>query len=135
MTVIQFSQLEDLMAEPLSQANAVRVVVLDVTEQVSSQIPNLRQAGVGVHIRTLNDRGQVLACYLRVASIQLYNGRREGDPTWQAYDAAWNKAEQLKEQVVTHLKELGEQRGFAVVPAGIIDIGTIRPIPATWASK
>jgi len=32
--------------------------------------------------------------------MQLYNGRRDGDPAWQKYDVAWDKAEALKKRVV-----------------------------------
>jgi hypothetical protein len=97
--VIQFGQLEQFVAEPSCQGSVVRVAALDVTESVSSQIPGLRTASVGVHVRAINDVGHILACYLPVAQVQLFNGRRQGDPTWQKYDEAWEKAEALKECV------------------------------------
>ena len=94
--VIQFGQLEEFMAEPFVPGQVVRVVVLEISEGVSAQIPDLRQVSVGVHIRTVNSDEHVLACYLPVATVQLYNGRREGDPTWQKYDAAWEQAAALR---------------------------------------
>jgi hypothetical protein len=51
--------------------------------------------------------------------------RREGDPTWQEYDAVWEKAEALKGRV-------SAQMGFIVRDAGIIDLGQTRPLRATW---
>ncbi|MCB9005826.1 MAG: hypothetical protein H6656_00310 [Ardenticatenaceae bacterium] len=94
--VIQFGQLEEFMAEPFVPGQVVRVVVLEISEGVSAQIPDLRQVSVGVHVRTINRDEHILACYLPVATVQLYNGRREGDPTWQKYDAAWEQAAALR---------------------------------------
>src|SRR5690606_28364408 len=136
---LQFGKLEEFIQEDLHHDNVVRVVALDITESVSSQIPGLRMAGIGVHVRAINDAGQILACYLPVASIQLHNlqlsnGRREGDPTWQAYDEAWDKAEALKERVIAYLEQVAAEKGFAVRAAGVIDLGETRPLRATWVS-
>ena len=136
---LQFGKLEEFIQEDLHHGNVVRVVALDITESVSSQIPGLRMAGIGVHVRAINDAGQILACYLPVASIQLHNfqlsnGRREGDPTWQAYDEAWDKAEALKERVIAYLEQVAAEKGFAVRAAGVIDLGETRPLRATWVS-
>jgi hypothetical protein len=132
--VIQLAQLEEFVREVLHGGNLVRVVVLDVTESTSAQIPGLRTAGVGVHVRAINDDGHVLACYLPVANIQLFNGRREGDPTWQAYDEAWEKAEALKERVIAYLQDIAAEKGFTIRAAGVIDIGQTRLLRATWKS-
>ena len=69
--VIQFGQLEEFMAEPFVPDQVVRVVVLEISEGVSAQIPDLRQVSVGVHIRTVNSDEHVLACYLPVATVRL----------------------------------------------------------------
>lgn len=138
--VIQFGKLEEFVREDLGQGNPstgsgqalVRVVALDITESVSGQIPGLRTAGIGVHVRAINDAGHILACYLPVAHIQLYNGRREGDPTWQEYDAAWDKAEALKERVIAYLEQGASEKSYTVCAAGVIDIGEIQPLRATW---
>lgn len=132
--VIQLARLEEFVQEELHEGNLVRVVVLDVTESASSEAPGLRTAGVGVHVRAINDDGHILACYLPVASIQLFNGRRAGDPTWQAYDQAWEKAEALKERAVAYLQDAAAEKGFAVRAAGVIDMGETRPLRATWKS-
>lgn len=132
--VIQLARLEEFVQEELHGGNLVRVVVLDVTDSVSSQIPALRTAGVGVHVRAINDDGHILACYLPVASIQLFNGRRAGDPTWQAYDEAWEKAEALKERLIAYLRDIAAEKGFTVRDAGVIDLGEARPLRATWKS-
>lgn len=132
--VLQFGKLEEFVQEDLHHGNVVRVVALDITESVSAQIPGLRTAGIGVHVRAINDDGQILACYLPVAGIQLFNGRREGDPTWQAYDEAWDKAEALKERVIAYLEQIAAEKGFAIRAAGVIDIGETRPLRATWRS-
>ena len=121
-----------MVAELAGHKGVVRVVVLDVTESVSSQIPGLRLAGIGVHVRTINQVGQILACYLPVASIQLFNGRRAGDPTWEKYDEAWQKAEALKEQVIAYLQQEAAGKGVTVSAAGVIDIGDTRPLYASW---
>ncbi len=132
--IIQLAHLEELAEEELHEGNLVRVVVLDTTESASSEIPGLRTAGVGVHVRAINDAEHILACYLPVASIQLFNGRREGDPTWQAYDRAWEKAEALKARVVAYLQDIAAEKGFTVRASGVIDLGATRPLPATWKS-
>ena len=132
--VIQFGQLEQFVAEPSCRGSIVRVVALDVTESVSSQIPGLRTASVGVHVRAINDDGHILACYLPVVSVQLFNGRRQGDPTWQQYDEAWEKAEALKERVIAYLEQVAAEKGFAVRAAGVTHIGETRPLRATWKS-
>lgn len=132
--VIQFGKLEEFVQEELHHGNVVRVVTLDITESVSGQIPGLRTAGIGVHVRAINDAGHILACYLPVAHIQLYNGRREGDPTWQEYDQAWDRAEVLKERVIVYLEQVAAAKGFTVRAAGVIDIGETRPLRATWKS-
>ncbi len=67
--VIQFARLEEFITEELP--NTIRVTALDITESTSSQIPGLRLAGIGVHVRTINAEGHVLACYLPVASVQI----------------------------------------------------------------
>ena len=74
MKIIQFGRLEEFTAEDLSASNSVRVVILDISKSMSSQMPRLRQVSVGVHVRTINDAGHILACYLPVARLQLYNG-------------------------------------------------------------
>jgi len=132
--VIQFGQLEEFMAELFVPDQVVRVVVLEISEGVSAQIPDLRQVSVGVHVRTINSDGHILACYLPEVTVQLYNGRREGDPTWQKYDAAWEQAAALKDRVITTLQAVAAEKGFCVRAAGVIDLGEIRPLRATWQS-
>lgn len=140
--VLQFGKLEEFVQEDLHHGNVVRVVALDITESVSSQIPGLRMAGIGVHVRAINNAGQILACYLPVASIELFNGRREGDPTWQKYDEARDKAEALKERVIAYLEQIAAEKGFTTRAAGVIDIGETQPalslskwpLRATWKS-
>jgi hypothetical protein len=128
MVVIQFARLEELVAE--APPNIVRITALDVTESTSSQIPGLRLAGIGVHVRTISDEGHILACYLPVASVQIYEAvPRDSDPTRQEYDAAWERAEALKERVVVYLKE----KGCTVSSAGVIHMGNVRPLRGTWA--
>ena len=132
--VIQYGKLEEFVAESPGQDSVVRVVVLDITESVSSQISGLRTASIGVHVRAINDAGHILACYLPVATVQLFNGRREGDPTWQKYDETWDKAEALKERVIAYLQNVAAEKGFTVSGAGVIDMGETRPLRATWQS-
>jgi hypothetical protein len=132
--VIQLAHLEELLQGELRAGDVVRVVVLDVTESVSAQVPSLRLTSIGVHVRAVNAAGHILACYLPVAEIQLYNGRREGDPTWQQYDAAWERAEGLKERVVAYLQTAAAEQGFTVRTAGVIDLGGVRPLHGTWLS-
>lgn len=130
--VIQFGRLEEFLAEPCAPDQVVRVVVLEMSEGVSAQIPDLRQVSVGVHVRTINGAGHILACYLPVATVQLYNGRREGDPTWQKYDEAWAQAAALQARVLAHLQAVAAEKGFRLRPAGVLDLGEIRPLRATW---
>lgn len=132
--IIQFSQLEDLLAEPFAPDQVVRAVVLETSESLSSQIPDWRQISLGVDVRTINQEGHILACHLPVTTMQLYNGRRESDPTWQKYDVAWKQAAALKERVVNYLQTASAEKGFALRTVGVIDLGEIRPLRATWQS-
>ncbi|MCI0577104.1 MAG: hypothetical protein L0332_34280 [Chloroflexi bacterium] len=133
--VIQFGKLEEFVQEELRPGNVVRVVTLDMTESVSSEIAGLRVAGVGVHVRAINDAGQMLACYLPVASIQLFGASpRDSDPGWQEYKAAWETAEALEARVLAYLNQVAAEKGFTVRAAGVIDIGQARPLRATWRS-
>lgn len=66
-----------------------------------------------------------------MATVQLYNGRREGDPTWKKYDAAWERAAALKDRVMTTLQAAATEKGFKVCAAGVIDLGKVRPLHAT----
>jgi hypothetical protein len=120
--IIQFGQLEELVAE-LKPNNIVRAVILDISKNVSAQIPNLRQVSVGVHVRTINADGHILACYLPWATIQLFNGRRQDNPNWQKYNEVWEKAEVLKERVMVYLQKVAVEREFTVSNAGVIDMG------------
>jgi hypothetical protein len=52
-------------------------------------------------------------------------------PTWQKYDEAWEKAEALRERVMTYLQKVAIEQGFIVSNAGVIDIGEARPLRAT----
>jgi hypothetical protein len=132
--IIQFGKLDAFAAEDLGKGNIVRVTILDITQSQSSQIPGLRVAGIGVHVRAINNEGHILACYLPVAKLQMYNGRRDGDPAWQVYDEAWEKAEALKERVIAYLDAIAADKGFSVRPAGVIDLGETMPIRAIWPS-
>ena len=125
--IIQFACLEELALEAI--VKPIRVMVLDVTESTSSQIPGLRVAGIGVHARSINPEGHILACYLPVASVQIYDAVPRGsDPTRQEYEAAWEEAEALRERVMAYLTT----QGCAVSGAGVIYMNGVRPLPATW---
>ena len=125
--VIQFARLEEFITEELH--NTVRVTALDITESTSSQIPGLRLAGIGVHVRTINAEGHVLACYLPVAGVQIYEAvPRDSDPTRKEYDVAWEKAEALKERVMAYLHE----SGCTVSGAGVIHMGDVRSLHGSW---
>jgi hypothetical protein len=130
--IIQFGQLEELLTEPFTPNQVVRVVVLETSESMSSKIPGWRLVHIGVHVRSINESGHTLACHLPIVAMELYNGRRENDPTWQKYDAAWEEAAALKERVVTFLQTGAEEMGFMVCTAGVIDLGDVRPLRATW---
>lgn len=132
--IIQFGQLEELLTEPFAPEQVVRVVVLETSESLARQIPGWRLVHVGVHVRSIDESGHILACHLPVAALELFNGRRAHDPTWQAYDAAWEDAAALKERVVTFLQTAAEEMGLTVRTAGVIDLGDVRPLHATWKS-
>ena len=130
--IIQFGQLEELLAEPFAPGQVVRVVVLETSESLARQIPGWRMVHIGVHVRSIDESGHILACHLPVAALELFNGRRENDPTWQNYDAAWEKAAALKERVLAYLQTVAAEKGFTVHMAGVIDLGVVRPLHATW---
>lgn len=127
--IIQFAWLEEFVAE--EPPGTVRVVVLDVTESASSKILGLRLASIGVHVRTINGEGHILACCLPVASVQIYEAvPRDSDPTRKEYDAAWEQAEALKARVMAYLRE----SGCAVSGAGVIHLEGLRPLHGSWPS-
>ena len=130
--IIQFGQLEELLAEPFAPGQVVRVVVLETSESLARQIPGWRLVHVGVHVRSIDESGHILACHLPVAALELFNGRRENDPTWQSYDAAWEEAAALKERVLAYLQTAAAEKGFTLRTAGVIDLGDVRPLHATW---
>lgn len=130
--IIQFGQLEELLTEPFAPGQVMRVVVLQTSESMSSKIPGWRMVHIGVHVRSINESGHILACHLPVAALELFNGRRENDPTWQKYDVAWEDAAALKERVVSFLQTAAAKTGFTVRTAGVIDLGDVRPLRATW---
>lgn len=132
--IIQFGQLEELLSEPFTPDQVMRVVVLETSESMSSKIPGWRRVHVGVHVRSINDSRHILACHLPVATLKLFNGRRENDPAWQQYDAACKEAEALKGRVVGYLQNAAVEKGFTVVTSGVIDLGEVRPLRATWKS-
>lgn len=132
--IIQFSQLEELLTEPFAPDQVVRVMVLETSESLSRQIPDWRQISLGVDVRTINQAGHILACHLPVATMQLYNGRRDSDSTWQKYDVAWEQAAALKERVISYLQAAAAEKGFVLRTAGVIDLGEMRPLRATWKS-
>ena len=110
----------------------MRVVILETSESLSTKIPGWRLVHIGVHVRSINEFGHILACHLLIAKLEMFNGRRENDPAWQQYDAAWEKATALKDRVVTYLQNAAVEKGVTVVTSGVIDIGEIRPLRATW---
>lgn len=130
--IIQFGQLEELLTEPFVPGQVMRVVILETSESLARQIPGWRMVHIGVHVRSINESGHILACHLPVAALELFNGRREHDPSWQSYDAAWEKAAALKERVLAYLQTAASEKGFALRTAGVIDLGEIRPLHATW---
>ena len=130
--VIQFGRLEEMLTEPFTPDQIVRVVVLETSESMSAKIAGWRLVHIGVHIRTINESSHVLACQLPVATLELFNGRRENDPGWQKYDMAWQEAEGLKARVVAYFQNAATEKGFTVRTAGVIDLGEIRPLHATW---
>lgn len=130
--VIQFGQLEELLTEPFAPGQVVRVIVLETSESLARQIPGWRMVHIGVHVRSINESGHILACHLPVAALELFNGRREHDPTWQRYDMAWEEAAALKQRVAAYLQTVAAAKGFTLRTVGVIDLGEIRPLHATW---
>ena len=130
LPVIQFTELEKMLDE-LSHCT-VRVQVLELSKPLSSQM-SLRQVTVGVHIRAVSN-GQRRGCHLQVGQIDLFNGRREGDPLWQQYDALWEEADSLLGRVVKHLESLMAEKNLTIKTAGIIDFGDTKIINGHWAA-
>jgi len=130
--IIQFGQLEELLAEQFAPGQVMRVVILETSESLARQIPGWRMVHIGVHVRSIDESGHILACHLPVAALELFNGRRENDPTWQNYDAAWEKAAALKERVLAYLQTVAAEKGFILRTAGVIDLGDVRALHATW---
>ena len=130
--VIQFGQLEELLTEPYVPGQVMRVVILETSESLARQIPGWRLVHIGVHVRTIDKSGHILACHLPVAEPPRGAADRATCGLRQRYDAAWEEAAELKERVVTFLQTAAENKGFIVRTGGVIDLGEIRPLRATW---
>lgn len=127
--LIQFLNLEDLVAE-LPAGHVVRVNALDITEATFDR-GELRVAGIGVHVRTINSENHLLSCYLPVAVMQLFGRRPQpDDPDEPRYNQAWEKANALQQQVTDYLA--GE--GLDVRP-GVIYLNGVLPLHGHWATS
>lgn len=62
--------------------------------------------------------------------MQVWGVPGKGDPYVDEYRQAWDKANRLADQVRDYLGSKGVQ-----VRSGIIDLGDIRPMRATWRSS
>ncbi len=121
--VIHFSTLDDMIAE-LPSNHIVRVAAMDITESVIAN--GIRLAGIGVHVCAIVD-GSIFSCYLPVRVMQVWGVPGKGDPYADEYRQAWDKAHSLADQVRDYLGSKGVQ-----VRSGIIDLGDVRPMRATW---
>ncbi|MBN1890644.1 MAG: hypothetical protein JW850_21800 [Thermoflexales bacterium] len=128
--VIHFTDLDDLVQELHENTAGIiaRVVVMDMTETSSSH--GIRLAGIGVHVRAIDDTGCVLSCYIPVRFMQLVcTPQTAEDPNYAEYNAAWDKAEALADQVRDYLTK----RNLCVRP-GVIDLGEVRPLRGSWCN-
>jgi hypothetical protein len=127
--LIQFLDLSDLMAE-LPAGHVVRVNTLDITE-ATYDMGELRVAGIGVHVRTINSDNHLLSCYLPVAVMQLFGRRPQpGDQDESKYNQAWEKAEALQRQVTEYLAGKGLH-----VRHGVIYLNGVIPMHGHWANS
>jgi hypothetical protein len=127
--IIQCANLDDFLPE-LPVGHTVRVAALDVTEGTYEKVSELRIAGIGAHVRAINEDGHILTCYLPVAQLQIFGRRpRKGDPDEESYSQAWEKAIALKTRVCAFLSD----RGFAV-RSGVIHLGEINLLHGHWSS-
>ncbi len=121
MAIIQFTQFEDFINE-LSPQQIVRIEVLGTVEATAS-IHNVARIGLGVHLRTLDEEGNILACYLRTGSYQEVNGR----PVSENSQQIWDQAENLKARI----KDFLAKQGFQPRP-GVIELGDIQLLRASF---
>ena len=127
--IIQFANLDDFIPE-LPIDHTIHVTALDVTEGMYEKVSELRIAGIGAHVRAINEDGHILTCYLPVAQLQIF-GRcpRKGDPDEESYSQAWDKATALKTRVCAYLSD----QGFNV-RSGVIHLGEISLLHGCWSS-
>ena len=127
--IIQFANLDDFISE-LPIGHTIRVTALDVTEGMYEKVSELRIAGIGAHVRAINEDGHILTCYLPVAQLQIFGRRpRKDDPDEESYSQAWDKAIALKARVCAFLSD----RGFTV-RSGVIHLGEINLLHGHWSS-
>ena len=127
--IVQFANLDDFSPE-LPVGHTVRVTALDVTEGMYERVSELRIAGIGTHVRAINEDGHILTCYLPVAQLQVFGRRpRKGDPDEESYSQAWDKATALKTRVCAYLSD----QGFNV-RSGVIHLGEVSLLHGYWSS-
>jgi hypothetical protein len=129
--VIQYGRLENLVTD-VQHGQIIRVTTLEMTEG-EFNIPGLRVAAIGVHVRTINHSGHILACYLPVAKVQVYDRSSPDSEDRQQVKAAWEKAEALQQRVIVYLQAEAAHRDFEIRTDGIIHLdGVGRPMRGEW---
>lgn len=132
--IIQFGELESITAE-FTTGMIVRVITLDMTEELLN-IPGLRVAAIGVHVRTISHAGHILSCYLPVARVQVYDRSSPDSEDHKQMKIAWEKAEALQRRVVAYLQAEAAHRDFEIRTDGIIQLDGIgRPMRGSWKAN
>lgn len=129
--VIQYGRLEELIAD-IQPQQVIRVIPLDITE-AEFNIPGLRVAAIGVHVRTITPNHHILSCYLPVASVQAYDRSSPDSEDRQQLKAAWGQAEALQQRIITWLQSQIPQHTCEIRTDGIIHLeGIGQPLHGQW---
>ena len=129
--ILQFTHLENLLAEA-SGADALRVHVLEQSETTTSNVLTRKEITIGLCVRAIAPDGRILSWYYEVDKFSLYLPERPANgngrsPEHDRYEAAWQRATTMQEELVTLLR----QQEHTVHTDGVIELNLPRLLRGT----
>jgi len=123
--ILQFSQLENLLAEA-GGVDCLRVHVLEKTRRASSSALTQLEIAIGLTVQAIAPGGRVLSWYYPIDAWQTFVPEAPPDnaPGRVRYQAAWQRAERLRDQLVARLQAME----YTAATDGLIEL-TITPMP------
>jgi hypothetical protein len=129
--ILQFIHLENLLAEAAG-ADALRVHVLEQSETTTSNVLTRKEITIGLCVRAIAPGRRILSWYYEVDKFSLYLPERPANgnghsPERERYEAAWQRAITMQEELVTLLR----QQEHTVHTDGVIELNLPRLLRGT----